>query len=101
MKEIPYLGYVITSEGIKPEPNKLKGVMDFSRPSTNTKARALIGMFQYYRDMWPSWSHVLAPLTEASSSPKGRKISWNGALESSFKGLKLMVYVDTLLSYTD
>ena len=26
LKKIPYLGYVITGEGIKPDPNKLQGV---------------------------------------------------------------------------
>ena len=42
LKEIPYLGYVITREGIKPEPKKVQGIMFLGRPSTTTKARALI-----------------------------------------------------------
>ena len=49
--------------------------------------------------MWPRWSHILAPLTEADSFPKGRKILWNDALEIYFKELKRMVYYETLLSY--
>ena len=28
LKDIPYLGYVITREGIKPDPKKVQGVMD-------------------------------------------------------------------------
>ena len=28
LKEIPYLGYIITREGIKTDPKKLKGTMD-------------------------------------------------------------------------
>ena len=51
LKEINYLGYVITSEGIKPETNKLQGIIDIGRPATTTEARALIGMVQYYRDI--------------------------------------------------
>ena len=58
-------------------------------------------MVQYYRDMCPMRSRVLAPLTEVDSSPKGRKILWNDALEISFKGLKYMVYADTIISYPD
>ena len=54
LKDIPYLGYVITREGIKPDPKKLQGIMDFGRPYTTNKARALIGMVQYYRYMCPS-----------------------------------------------
>ena len=56
-------------------------------------------MIQCYRDMWPRRSHVLAPLTEAASGPKDRKILWNDAFESSFKELKRMVSADTLSIY--
>ena len=49
--------------------------------------------------MWSRRSHVLDPLTEAASGPKGRNIFWNDALESSFKELKCMVSAYTLLSY--
>ena len=73
LKEIPYLGYVKTREGIKYDPKKLQGIADLGRPATTTEARALIGMFQYYRNMWPRWSHVLAPFTEAASGPKDKK----------------------------
>ena len=101
LNEIPYLGYVITREGIKPDPKKVQGIMDIGRPSKTTEERALIRMVQYYRNMWPRRSNVLAPLTEAASGPKGRKILWNYALESSFKELKRMVSENTLLSYPD
>ena len=58
-------------------------------------------MVRYYRDMWPRQSHVLAPLTEAASVPKIRKIFWDDALESSFKELNRTVSAEMLLSYTD
>ena len=74
--------------------------MDIGRPSTTTEVRYIIVMVQYYRDMWPRRSHMLAPLIEASSSPKGGKILWNDSLEISFKELNRMVYVETLLSYS-
>ena len=79
LKEIPYLGYVISREGIKPNPKKVQGIMDLGRPATTTEARELIGTVQYYRDMWTRRSHVLSPLTEAASGPKGRKILRNCA----------------------
>ena len=71
--------------------------MDLGRPTKTTEARALIGMVQYCRDMWPRRSHVLSPPTEAASGPKYRKILCNDALESSLKELKWMVSADTLL----
>ena len=46
LKEIPYLGYVVTREGIKPDPKKVQGIMDLFRPSATTESRAHIGMVQ-------------------------------------------------------
>ena len=73
LKEIIYLGYVITTEGIKPETNKLQGIMYLGRPDTTTEARELIGMVQYYRDICPRRSDILAPLTDEYSGSKGKK----------------------------
>ena len=47
LKEIPYLGCLITRKGIKPDPNKVQGIMDIGRPATTTEARALICMVKY------------------------------------------------------
>ena len=52
LKEIPYLGCVITREGITLDPRKVQGIMALGRPATNNEARAFIGIVQYYRDMW-------------------------------------------------
>ena len=62
LKDISYLGYGITREGIKPYPKILQGIMDLGRPATNTEVRTLTVMVQYYKDMWTRGSHILAPL---------------------------------------
>ena len=46
LKEIPYQGYVITQEVMKPDPKKVQGIIDLKRPTTTTEARALTGMVQ-------------------------------------------------------
>ena len=73
LKEIHYLGYLTTQDGIKPDPKKVKGIMYPGRTTTMTEARALIVMVQYYRYMWPSRSCILDPLTEVAIGPKGKK----------------------------
>ena len=44
LKDITYRGYVITQDGIKPDPKKVQGIMDLGRPTTTTEAQALIGI---------------------------------------------------------
>ena len=41
---------------------------------------SLIGVIQYYMDMWTRRSHILSPMTKADPGPKGRNFPWNYAL---------------------
>ena len=47
--------------------------MDPGQPTTTKEAQALTYMFQYYMDMFPRQSHVVATLKKAARNPKGRK----------------------------
>ena len=51
LKDIPYLCYVTTREGIKPDPRKVQGIMDLGQPATTNESRSLKVIIQYYRDM--------------------------------------------------
>ncbi len=48
--EIDYLGYILTREGLKPQPKKVQ--------------RHFLKMAQYYQDMWARCSEMLALLTD-------------------------------------
>jgi hypothetical protein len=61
--KIDYLGYVITRDGIQPQPNKVEAIFKPSPPKTKCQLRHFLGMINYYRYMWQKRSHVLAPLT--------------------------------------
>ena len=98
---IHFLCYIITWEGIKSGTKKVQGIMDLGRPTTTTEVRDLVGMVQYYRDMWPRWSHLLAPLVEAVRVPKGRTIFCNDDLEAALHELKILVSAETPPNYPD
>ena len=100
-KKIPYLGYIITREGVKPDPKKIQGIVDLQRPKTTTEVKALIGMVQYYQDMLKSRFHILAPFTAVSSGKKGSNIKWTKELKEAFHKVKKMVQTETLLTYPD
>ena len=51
--------------------------------------------------MWPTWYHILDPMTEESRGPRGIKILWNNVMYDTFKEFKFMVSDETLLSYLD
>ena len=53
LNEIDYLGYIVTPNEVKPNPKKIQAIKTLERPETVTEVRNLIGMVQYYRDLWP------------------------------------------------
>ena len=72
LREIPYLGYIISVDGVKPDPKKIQGNMDLANPQPAKEMKFFIDMVQFYRDMWKRRSHILSLLIDASSGKKGK-----------------------------
>jgi hypothetical protein len=62
--EIKYLSYILTRERSKPQPKKVQAILALNPPNNVRELRHLLGMVQYYRDMWARRSEMLAPLTD-------------------------------------
>jgi hypothetical protein len=61
--EVKYLGYILTREGLKPQPKKVQAILVLSPPNNIKELRHFLGMVQYYQVMWARRSEMLAPLT--------------------------------------
>ncbi len=55
--EIEYLGYILTREGIKPQPKKVQVILALMPPNNVKELRHFLGMVQYYSglSLRPSW----------------------------------------------
>ncbi len=62
--EIEHLNYILTREGIKPQPKKVQAILMLNPPTNVKELRHFLGMVQYYWDMWARGSEMLAPLTD-------------------------------------
>ncbi|GFH55792.1 hypothetical protein CTEN210_12268 [Chaetoceros tenuissimus] len=102
LQEIPYLGYIISKEGLRPDPKKVQGIVDLHKPQTAKEMKSLISMIQFYRDMWRRCSHILSPLIDAAAGKKGKmKITWTEEMDDAFIQLKQMVTEEVFLTYPD
>jgi len=62
--ELNYLGHVVTSEGVKPDPEKVKAIKNFPIPKNTTDVKSFLGLKGYYRKFIPQFSKTVTPLTE-------------------------------------
>jgi len=51
--------------------------------------------------MWPSCSHVLAPLTACSGMKKQAILNWTSEMQDAFNKMCLLMAADTLSAYPD
>ena len=77
LHEIEYLGYILTRDGIKPQPEKVQAILALKEPTLVKELRKFLGMVQYYRDVWEKRSHMVAPLTDLVGECGHTKVTCN------------------------
>ena len=63
-RQVHYLGYNISGEGIRPGEEKMKAIQDFPTPDTPKKIREFIGLANYFRFLLPGFAEHSAKLTD-------------------------------------
>jgi hypothetical protein len=110
--EIEYLGYILTREGIKPQPKKVQAILALIPPNNVKELRHFLGMVQYYRDMWVRRSEMLAPLTDLVGECRETKTTrmnktkknsrrWDPIHQQAFDNVKAAIAKETVLAYPD
>jgi hypothetical protein len=54
--------------GLKPWRKKIKAIEALQPPTTFKELQSFVGAVNFYHDMWPCCSHILAPLTELTGA---------------------------------
>ena len=65
--------------------------------------RQFLGMVQYYCDLWPKRSEILALLTESNEfgPTKQFPIKWNLDCTEAFQQMKALIAKETILTYSN
>ncbi|KAK2706617.1 hypothetical protein QYM36_016593 [Artemia franciscana] len=61
---ISYFGQLLTTEGVKPDPNKTKEVAEMLEPTNKEELQTLLGMFNYLSRYIPNLFSLNQPLRE-------------------------------------
>ncbi|CAG9134394.1 unnamed protein product [Plutella xylostella] len=98
-KEVLYLGHKITKDGLKPNEDKIKAVMDFPIPKTTTEIKSFLGLVGYYRKFIKDFAKITQPLTNCLK--KRNKISIDTDYINAFNKCKELLCNAPLLQYPD
>lgn len=103
VSEVPFLGYLVNSNGIQPLPDKVSAIMQFPQPKTAKQLRQFLGMMNFYRICLPKASQFQAPLNELLLGKlKGKdNLPWTAEATQCFEKLKSSLAQATLLNYPD
>lgn len=62
--QIEFFGYVLSAEGISPDPAKVQALREAERPSNAEEVRSFLGMAKYSARFIKNFSTLAAPLKE-------------------------------------
>jgi hypothetical protein len=64
LREVPFLGHVISTEGIAVDQSKVQEVLDWKSPKSVTQIRSFLRLAGYYRRFIPNFSKIIKPMTQ-------------------------------------
>ena len=86
MKEVKFLGHVVSKQGVTVDPAKIEAVMKWEPPKNVTEVRNFLGLVGYYRRFMEGFSKLAMPMTRLTK--KGEKFLWTPECELVFHTLK-------------
>ena len=64
MSEVTYLGHVVSEEGIRTDPDKIKALRSWPTPKSIKDVRKFLGFAGYYRRFCKGFSAIVRPLND-------------------------------------
>jgi hypothetical protein len=89
LKNVPFLGYVLSSEGISVDPTKVQEVLDWKAPTTVFEVRSFLGLAGYYRHFILDFSKIAKPMTRLLQ--KDEKFVWTPKCDEAFHTLRTLL----------
>ena len=95
--EVLYLGRLISSSGIRPNPEKIVAVKSFPTPTSVKSLRQFLGLASYYQQFIPHFARVASSLYALTRQDV--PFQWTLCCQESFETLKDLLTTPPVLAY--
>jgi hypothetical protein len=85
LKQVAFLGHVISKGGISVDPSKVQDVLSWKAPISVSDIQSFLGLAGYYRRFIEGFLKISKPMTELLE--KDKQFEWMLACEASFQEL--------------
>lgn len=93
-KEINYLGFCLSTEGIRATPDKVAAIRNFPTPKNAKQLKSFLGLTNFYNKFSSKYAEKTQPLLKLLQ--KGNKFKWNQELETQFNLVKEL-FIETVV----
>ena len=97
--ELPYLGHILTTEGIQPDPAKIEAIQRFPQPRSKADVSRLLGMITYLAKFCPDLAEVAKPLRQLTQ--KDVPWTWDAIQDETVTRLRKLVSNTPTLRHFD
>ncbi|GBN61738.1 Transposon Ty3-G Gag-Pol polyprotein [Araneus ventricosus] len=87
--EVKYLGHVFNVAGMRPDPERVKAIVELKEPKNKLELHRVLGMLNYLRRFVPHFSTKTAALREFLK--QNVEWQWQGLHSQTFKELKNLI----------
>ncbi len=85
-QSVPFLGYIVSAEGVHMDTDKVQAVVDWPTPDSRKALQRFLGFANFYRRFIRNFSQLAAPLTALTSTKT--PFRWSSAAEAAFAKLR-------------
>jgi len=83
LREVQFLGHIISKDGVSVDPSKIQDVLNWSAPTSVPEIQSFLGLAGYYCRFVPDFSKIARPITELLK--KGVRFNWDDKCEQAFQ----------------
>ena len=95
--EVNFLGYHLSTQGIKPQEQLVEAIPKFSRPTTKKQLKGFLGTVSFYRNFIDRCADITRPLRNPTK--EATLFNWDDDCESAFRHLKTVLSEIPILAF--